>query len=166
LGSSSQVAKGGNSVPGVKAERLSYVEEEVMYWRKANHIHKWFVDNVQSGEDNCERYFVSEENLRQLLDVCNKVIEASKLKEGTICMGTVYNKDHPNGLMQRAAGKVIADTTVASTLLPTAEGFFFGGTEYDEDYLTDVIDTRDWTERTLAEIAAGAPGDIYYFSSW
>jgi hypothetical protein len=26
-----------------------YVEVELGYWRKANHIHKWFVDNVQNG---------------------------------------------------------------------------------------------------------------------
>lgn len=25
---------------------------KVGYWRKANQIHQWFVDNVQAGEDN------------------------------------------------------------------------------------------------------------------
>ena len=29
------------------------IKEEVAYWRKANAIHQWFVDNVQDGEDDC-----------------------------------------------------------------------------------------------------------------
>ena len=30
------------------------VSVNAAYWRKANAIHKWFVDNVQDGEDNCQ----------------------------------------------------------------------------------------------------------------
>lgn len=26
--------------------------QEIGYWRKANHIHKWFVDKVQGGDDD------------------------------------------------------------------------------------------------------------------
>jgi hypothetical protein len=33
------------------------------YWRKANHIHNWFVKNVQNAEDDCRDYYVSRENL-------------------------------------------------------------------------------------------------------
>jgi hypothetical protein len=28
---------------------------EVAYWRKFNALHKWFVDNVQDGIDECQR---------------------------------------------------------------------------------------------------------------
>jgi hypothetical protein len=44
------------------------------YWRKANHIHKWFVDNIQNGEDNCNRYYVDREQLAELSDICRQVI--------------------------------------------------------------------------------------------
>jgi len=37
------------------------------YWRKVNAVHKWFVDNVQGGEDNCGEYYVSNEKLKELL---------------------------------------------------------------------------------------------------
>ena len=37
------------------------VEVTCAYWRKSNQIHKWFVDNVQGGEDNCGDYYVSHE---------------------------------------------------------------------------------------------------------
>jgi hypothetical protein len=46
---------------------------QVAYWRKANQIHKWFVDNVQDGEDDCREYSVDREQLQKLLDTCTKV---------------------------------------------------------------------------------------------
>lgn len=45
----------------------------VGYWRKANQIHKWFVDNIQKGIDNCGEYYVPVEKLEELLDICKKV---------------------------------------------------------------------------------------------
>ena len=44
------------------------------YWRKANQIHKWFVDNVQGGEDNCGEYYVSHEKLKELLNTCTLAV--------------------------------------------------------------------------------------------
>lgn len=161
-----QIAYGGKPVSGIESDRISSIEEDVMYWRKANHIHGWFVGNVQNGNDNCGSYHVDDEKLRELLEVCEKVIKASKLVDGKVYEGTVYDRDHPNGLVQRAAGKVIEDGTIAKALLPTREGFFFGHYEYDEDYLNDVKATRDWAKRTLADSKAGVPGEIYYSSSW
>ena len=46
------------------------------YWRKANQIHKWFVDNVQGGEDNCGEYYVSDEKLRELRETCRQALFA------------------------------------------------------------------------------------------
>lgn len=48
---------------------------EVGYWRKANQIHKWFVDNVQRGEDNCAMYCVDKEDLETLKSLCEEVIK-------------------------------------------------------------------------------------------
>ena len=45
------------------------------YWRKANQIHKWFVDNVQDGTDNCGNYYVSREHLEELKKLCQQVID-------------------------------------------------------------------------------------------
>ena len=53
--------------------------EEVGYWRKANQIHKWFVDNVQNGVDNCGEYKVTKEQLIELRDTCNKVLDDGNL---------------------------------------------------------------------------------------
>ena len=51
------------------------VKVEVAYWRKANAIHKYFVDNLQDDVDNCQNTHVSREELQNLLDICNEVME-------------------------------------------------------------------------------------------
>jgi hypothetical protein len=57
---------------------------------------------------------------------------------------------------------------VAEELLPTASGFFFGTTDYDEYYFEQL----DWTAKRLAEVLTKLPDggmrgvDFYYNSSW
>ena len=50
------------------------VQVQVAYWRKANQIHKWFVDHVQDGNDDCEEYRVTRDQLQLLLDNCKLVL--------------------------------------------------------------------------------------------
>lgn len=50
------------------------VEVTCAYWRKANMIHKWFVDNVQNGEDDCGNYYVSQNKLMELLTLCRQAL--------------------------------------------------------------------------------------------
>lgn len=57
----------------INLKRISYIAERVMQWRKANAIHKWFVDNCQDGVDECQTVYVSEEKLQELLDLCKRV---------------------------------------------------------------------------------------------
>lgn len=76
------VYKNGKIDESVRPSRVSYVVEEIGYWRKVNQIHKWFVDNVQDGDDNCGSYFVSRENLSNLLETCKEVMDnPSKAEE-------------------------------------------------------------------------------------
>src|SRR5579862_181220 len=70
------LVRGGKPVKGFHRNLVKSLEEQVMYWRKANHIHKWFVDNVQDGKDDCNGYDVSQDQLAELLQVCEKVIAA------------------------------------------------------------------------------------------
>ena len=124
----------------VNLSRVSYIVETVAEWRKANHIHKWFVDNVQGGEDDCQEYSVDRYDLVNLLNVCKEVIRIAKLDED---------------------GSVINDDEVAD-LLPTTEGFFFGSQTYDKGYMDDVKYTIMMLELALSE-------EGYHFtyrSSW
>ena len=47
---------------------------EAMYWRKANAIHRWFVNNVQKGVDDCGTYYVSNDKLKELIELCKQVM--------------------------------------------------------------------------------------------
>jgi hypothetical protein len=47
----------------------------VGYWRKANAIHGWFVQNVQGGTDDCGSYYVPREKLVELRDLCAATIK-------------------------------------------------------------------------------------------
>lgn len=104
----------------------------VAYWRKANAIHQWFVDNIQDGTDDCGEYGVPRESLEELMALCEQIIASPK-----------KGKD----------------------LLPTANGFFFGSTEYDEYYLDDVRYTVERIKKILADTAF-TRCDFYYQSSW
>lgn len=106
------------------------ISAAIGYWRKANHIHRWFVDHVQDGQDDCNAWPVSRERLTELKETCERVIGFRHL---------------------------------ANELLPTASGFFFGRTDYDEPYYADI-------EHTLKVIdyALSLPDqwDLEYQASW
>ena len=116
----------------------------VGYWRKANAIHNWFLENCAARDkwadpiDDCRPIEVPVEKLEELLDDCKKVLE---------------------------------DKSLATELLPTTDGFFFGSTEYDDWYFDDIEDTIDIIEpvikfmKYMLEIK-DYTGSIIYQASW
>jgi len=145
----------------VNFNKVSTIEEKVATWRKANAIHKWFVDNVQDGVDDCHEYWVSREQLKELLDIVKKVLESSKIVKGVVVNGqTVVDGKCKNNY---ESGETIENPEVAEELLPTADGFFFGGTDYDQWYIDDLKYTKKVLEEVLAEDNSS---DYYYQSSW
>lgn len=105
--------------------------KQAAYWRKANHIHQWFVQNVQNGVDDCGDYPVSVEKLKELLEKCMQVLK---------------------------------NPLAASSVLPTQSGFFFGSTDYDEWYKSDL----EATVKQLRSALKGKPESklFFYSSSW
>ena len=117
---------------------------EVGYWRKANHIHNWFMQNCARRDewdnpiDNCRPVEITVGKLEKLLDDCKKVL---------------------------------ADHSLAESLLPTQSGFFFGSTEYDEYYFGEIERTIEIIEPVLKfakhklEIKDYI-WEVYYRASW
>ena len=71
----------GKSIP-IDPKKIRYIEYEGVYWRKANQIHKWFVDNVQCGRDDCGTYEVNVKQLERLISLCKEVLaDHSKAEE-------------------------------------------------------------------------------------
>ena len=64
--------------PYINIENITYITETVGEWRKANAIHKWFVESCQDGVDDCGVYEVTIESLYELLSVCKNVLENPK----------------------------------------------------------------------------------------
>jgi hypothetical protein len=165
------VKLGGKKHPLINTTKVTYITEEVGYWRKANQIHDWFVKNVQDGRDECQESSVSREKLQELYDACILVRDNSKLKDGMINNGYTFEKNAAGEMVEKPIkqkGKFIEDPTVAQELLPSASGFFFGGTDYDQYYLQDILDTIKILE---PELKIEYPKGVYepeyiYRASW
>ena len=67
------VKRGGKRLDKIQTKRITHVIEEIGYWRKFNALHRWFVENVQEGKDDCKQYWVSQRALTHLLEVLKKV---------------------------------------------------------------------------------------------
>ena len=106
------------------------IMDQVGYWRKANQIHNWFVENVQDGEDDC-RYHreVTEDDLQDLLSMCEKIKEIAILKDAPVVSGYQFSNGQATTLYEDGAQIVNADEI--EELLPTVCGCFFGGTGYE-----------------------------------
>jgi hypothetical protein len=58
-----------------KGYEIQYITVEAMYWRKANAIHQWLVENVQNGVDDCQVHPVTSKQLRKLISTIEDVLE-------------------------------------------------------------------------------------------
>ena len=122
------------------------IMKQVGYWRKANEIHNWFVENVQDGDDDCDYHNECTRGiLEDLLHTCKTVLDSC---------ATTYRD-----------GKVVIDSSVAEELLPRCRGFFFGGDGYDEYYVSDIVDTIKILEDVLATTDFETQM-VFYISSW
>lgn len=116
------------------------VEITVAYWRKANQIHRWFVDEVADGVDDCKPLYVRRDRLEELRGLLG---QALAIKDG--------NTDDIESQLE--------------DLLPPGDGFFFGGTEYDDWYWMQV----NWTYNKLNDILDNPAldgFDFVYSASW
>ena len=118
--------------------RVKNVEVELMYWRKANQIHEWFVTNCQDGEDKCQEVSVEREKLVELVSLCKQILEAKGKKR----------------------------IQLAETLLRPASGFFFGSTEIDDYYFEDLRNTITQLEKVLALNLEDNGWYVHYRASW
>ena len=98
------VTKGGETA-NINPKKVKYIIEEAGYWRKQNQIHRWFVENIQNGTDDCGEYYVSKDALASLLDLCEKVKADNALADellpgasGFFFGGTDYDEWYFNGI--------------------------------------------------------------------
>jgi len=123
---------------------------ELIDWRKSNMIHKWFVDNVQNGNDDCNDYPVTIDNLKELISVIDEILGITIKEKIVHSLKDGFDKEK------------------AEELLPTQSGFFFGSTDYDEYYLEDLKRTQKVLKTFLEGLNEAKIKDlkITYWSSW
>lgn len=99
-----EVTRGGEPTT-IDPKKVKYIIEEAGYWRKQNQIHRWFVENVQKGIDNCGDYYVSKSELETLLGLCEKVKADNSLADellpgasGFFFGGSEYDEWYFNGI--------------------------------------------------------------------
>ena len=97
------------------------VEYPVGYWRKANAIHNFFVQEVGESVDDCREMYVHRDVLVDLRERCAEVIGSDDMEE-----------------MAKEVG------------LETVSGFFFGDTEYGDWYKEDLKLTVEICDFVLA----------------
>jgi hypothetical protein len=118
------------------------IEATVIYWRKANAIHGWFVNELGGGEDNCQNIYVSREKLVELRNLCFDALSVP-------------------------AGMTLQEH--APTVLPPTSGFFFGSYEIDDWYVKDLERTMEEIDRILPMLPADGEGwdwGLTYQASW
>lgn len=142
----------GDDALEIDPKKLSYITEDVAYWRKANQIHGWFVKNVQGGDDDCNEYDVSFDKLKQLCALCDKIISLWERD------AAAWNKRNPNEKYQPS--DVLK--AVIEKELPPQEGFFFGSYEIDEYYFADLVETVE----QLKPLKDYSHAHYTYKSSW
>lgn len=118
-------------------KRFPVLGVEMGYWRKANAIHRWFVNNVQGGVDDCNCYFVQKSDLTRLRIATYKAIDA-------------FNR---------------GDFATCAKVLPAQDGFFFGSQEYGDWYREDLLTTLEIIDDTLLSVD-WANDVLIYRSSW
>ena len=96
------------------------VEYPVGYWRKANAIHNYFVQERGGGVDECQEMFVPRETLIELRERCQAVLSSDNMEEKAQEVG-----------------------------LETVSGFFFGDNEYSEWYKDDLLLTIEIIDHVL-----------------
>lgn len=121
-------------------ESLSF---NVGYWRKFNALHNWMVENIQNGEDNCQSYYISKNQIRELISYCNadiKYLKSLKYDKKT----DTYLKINEEKLN-----------------LKPVSGFFFGSTNIDMWHFEQLENTVKQLETVIT-----LEGEFYYESSW
>jgi hypothetical protein len=89
-----------NSLTDDEKQLVDYYEEEgcsvntgedIMYWRKVNAVHAWFVENIQDGVDDCRTTrAITKAELESLKEACEK--DTLTPKSGFFFGNTVKNE--------------------------------------------------------------------------
>lgn len=102
---------------------VNEVSVEAGYWRKANAIHQWFVNNCQNGVDECQETYVGRDDLQKLFDTVNLVLS---------------DHDKANELLPPQSGFFFGSTEI--------DDYYIQDLEYTKELLEKILSSEenDW----------------------
>jgi hypothetical protein len=158
------VKKNGKTRKDIKPDRVTYVVEQVGYWRKFNALHSWFVQNCADGEDDCKEVNVNEEQLVELLGILKKVKSLLDKSKTVIKQLETYGGEKYDHEVYECEDEV-------KELLSPRQGFFFGSYDIDKWYKSDVENTIVLLEELMNENEESKKhgihsGEFSYQASW
>jgi hypothetical protein len=154
------VTKGGKPYEEIQSDRVSYVTESIMYWRKVNQIHGWFCNNTQQLEEEV-RYSVTKEDLGTLLETCYKVLGILE-NAGRSSMSVSTGWSNGEKIMEDI--EVYDCMEEIEDLLPPTRGFFYGSDDLGEWYKNSIVETVSFLEKELAFTSSNS--EYEYYASW
>lgn len=154
------VTKGGKPYEGIQSDRVSYVTEELMYWRKVNQIHGWFCNNTSQITEEI-LYSVTTEDLRNLLETCHKVLGILE-NAGKTSMAVSTGWSNGEKIMEDI--EVYDCMEEIEDLLPPTRGFFYGSDDLGEWYKESILETVEFLERELPKCTEY--DEFEYYASW
>lgn len=119
-------------------------DTDVAYFRKVNCLVKWVRDNVKDF-DNCEEVELSKDDIIQLRDDAQKVstiLDKASFYNKEYETGCYFDKETNTRKIEIGIKKVYDFMEVKDimNILPPESGFFFGNTDIDEYYFSDIKD--------------------------
>lgn len=117
-----------------------YIYEQVGYWRKANAIHRWFVTNVQDGEDRCQQSYVT-------VDLLSRLRETAQL--------VLNDHSFAQSLLPTTSGFFFGSTDY--------DEWYFEDLKSTVEIIDKIIEFEDECEKSGDPFSGG---DYFYQSSW
>ena len=144
------------------------------YFRKHHSIHKWFVNNIQNGVDDCGRYEIQLKDIENLKELCEEIMShvTKEKREPKFCTdfnGVQHEIWQLDNYTVDEEGKNIIDEKLPSYDMDYSDDYFYC-VENCIEVLNKVIDLCDrnffrlYTDRVTGEYE----GDwvLEYVSSW
>jgi hypothetical protein len=156
---------------------------EIGYWRKANAIHKYFVDTLQNGVDDQRESPVGLKTFEDLFEKVSAIREEyikinsdvdnlDKLTEEELEAYSAEELENSWNKNEYSWNDILPEykekfDELCEKTLPTTSGFFFGNTKYDFYYIYNIIYTYDLIKGILDDWETNLEEDNdYYYTCW
>lgn len=128
-------------------DKVIYDIDFDLYFRKHNALHNWI--HKHNATDPCDPEFMDDIDLTK-----NQMLELNELLQ---TIAGMYAECMAGKLSSRKLKNYCRDN------YPPSDGFFHGGTEYDDWYYENVLDEARKINKLVSLIPDRVPGDVKVF---